>query len=152
MIVEHLTYDPLSETFATDIFTQNKIDSDFSKAYKAERHIYDYVFTDSNNERKFVEKLDKADEVVVYAKLPNGFLIPTPVGNYNPDWAIAFKEGKVKHIYFVAETKGSMSSLELRSVEKAKIDCAKKFFAKITSDEVKYDVVDSYEKLMDVVQ
>lgn len=152
MIVEHLTYDPLSETFATDIFTQNKIDFDFSKAYKAERHIYDYVFTDSNNERKFVEKLDKADEVVVYAKLPNGFLIPTPVGNYNPDWAIAFKEGKVKHIYFVAETKGSMLSLELRSVEKAKIDCAKKFFAKITSNEVKYDVVDSYEKLMDVVQ
>lgn len=151
MIVEHLTYDPLDETFESNIFTQDKRQYDFAKAYKADRHVYDYVFTDSNNERKFVEKLDKADEVVVYAKLPNGFFIPTPVGNYNPDWAIAFKEGTVKHIYFVAETKGSMSSMELRAVEKAKIDCARKFFTNITSDQVKYDVVDSYDKLMEVV-
>lgn len=151
MIVEHLTYDPLDETFESNIFTQDKRQYDFAKAYKANRHIYDYVFTDSNNERKFVEKLDRADEVVVYAKLPNGFSIPTPVGNYNPDWAIAFKEGTVKHIYFVAETKGSMSSMELRAVEKAKIDCARKFFTNITSDQVKYDVVDSYDKLMEVV-
>ncbi len=151
MIVEHLTYDPLDEKFESNIFTQDKRQYDFAKAYKANRHIYDYVFTDSNNERKFVEELDKADEVVVYAKLPNGFSIPTPVGNYNPDWAIAFKEGTVKHIYFVAETKGSMSSMELRAVEKAKIDCARKFFTNITSDQVKYDVVDSYDKLMEVV-
>lgn len=151
MIVEHLTYDPLDETFESNIFTQDKRQYDFAKAYKADRHVYDYVFTDSNNERKFVEKLDKADEVVVYAKLPNGFFIPTPVGNYNPDWAIAFKEGTVKHIYFVAETKGSMSSMELRAVEKAKIDSARKFFTNITSDQVKYDVVDSYDKLMEVV-
>lgn len=152
MIVEHLVYDPLNETFDSDIFTQDKKQSDFSRAFKAKRHIYDYVFTDATNERNFVEKLDKADEVVVYAKLPNGFFIPTPVGNYNPDWAIAFKEGMVKHIYFVAETKGSMSSMELRAAERAKIDCAKKFFEKITSDQVKYDIVNSYEKLMEVVQ
>lgn len=151
MIVENLTYDPLDETFESNIFTKDKRQYDFAKAYKADRHVYDYVFTDSNNERKFVEKLDKADEVVVYAKLPNGFFIPTPVGNYNPDWAIAFKEGTVKHTYFVAETKGSMSSMELRAVEKAKIDCARKFFTNITSDQVKYDVVDSYDKLMEVV-
>ena len=151
MIVEHLTYDPLNDAFDCNIFTQDKR-QDLTKAYKADRHIYNYVFTDSKNERKFVEKLDKADEVVVYAKLPNGFSIPTPVGNYNPDWAIAFKEGAVKHIYFVAETKGTMSSMELRAVEKAKIDCAKKFFANITSDQVKYDVVDNYVKLMEIVQ
>lgn len=91
-------------------------------------------------------------EVVVYAKLPKAFSIPTPVGNYNPDWAIAFEQGKVKHVFFIAETKGSMSSLELKRIEQAKIDCARKFFAKITSDQVKYDVVDSYEKLMELVQ
>jgi restriction endonuclease len=85
-------------------------------------------------------------------KLPKGFAIPTPVGDYNPDWAISFKEGMVKHIYFVAETKGSLSSMELRKIEKSKIECARKFFSKITSNQVKYDVVDSYGKLMEIVK
>ena len=134
------------------IFTQEKQKEDFSKAFKADRHIYDYVFTDSKNERSFVKDLDKSTEVVVYAKLPRSFFIPTPVGNYNPDWAIAFKEGKVKHIYFIAETKGSMSTMDLREIEKSKIECARKFFTKITSDQVKYDVIDSYGKLMELVQ
>ena len=125
---------------------------DFSKAVKTERHIYDYVFTDSKNERAFVKDLDSGTEVVVYAKLPKSFFIPTPVGTYNPDWAITFKEGLVKHVYFIAETKGSLSSMELRKIEECKIDCARRFFAKITSDQVKYDVVDSYGKLMELVK
>ena len=151
VIVEHLAYDPIEERYDSDIFTAEKPQEDFSKAVKAERHIYDYVFTDSKNETEFVRTLDTSAEVVVYAKLPKGFSIPTPVGNYNPDWAIAFKEGAVKHIYFIAETKGSMSSLELRTIEECKIKCAKKFFSKITTDQVKYDVVDSYSKLMELV-
>lgn len=151
VIVEHLAYDPIEERHDLEIFTREKPKASFEKAYKANRHIYDYVFTESKNERKFVEELDTSTEVVVYAKLPGGFSIPTPVGDYNPDWAIAFQEGKVKHIYFIAETKGSMSSLELRGIEESKIQCARKFFAKITSDEVKYDVIDSYDKLMELV-
>jgi len=99
----------------------------------------------------FVTELDTSSEVV-YAKLPRGFFIPAPVGNYNPDWAIAFQAGKVKHVYFVAETKGSMSSMDLREIEKSKIACARKFFTRITSDEVKYDVVDSYGKLIELVK
>ena len=151
VIVEHLAYDPVDETHSSDIFTQEKPKEDFSKAIRTERHIYDYVFTDSKNERTFVKQLDTSTEVVVYAKLPKSFFIPTPVGNYNPDWAIAFEDGKVKHVYFIAETKGSMSSMELRKIEECKIDCARKFFTKITSDQVKYDVVDSYGKLMELV-
>ena len=155
-IIEHLTYDLISETYARDIFTKGQMRQDFSKAGEPlARHIYDYVITDSKIERRFVEELDKSAEVVVYAKLPKGFFIPTPVGNYNPDWAIAFKEGTVKHIYFVAETKGSMSSLELREIEKTKIQCAVRFFDKLNKaiqpDNVKYDVVDNYGKLMDLV-
>ncbi|WP_333878466.1 restriction endonuclease [Methylobacter sp.] len=96
--------------------------------------------------------MDTSKEVVVYAKLPRGFFIPTPVGDYNPDWAISFKKGEVKHIYFIAETKGSMSAMELREIEQCKIKCAKKFFNKITSGQVKYDVVDSYGKLMELVK
>jgi type III restriction enzyme len=151
-IVEHIAYDPVGETHSSDIFTAEKPKDDFSKAFEAKHHVYDYVFTDSNVERKFVEELDASTEVVVYAKLPKSFFIPTPVGNYNPDWAIAFQEGKVKHVYFVAETKGSMSSMDLRAIEASKIACARKFFAKITSEQVKYEVVDGYGKLMELVK
>ena len=100
---------------------------------------------------RFLEELDAGTDIEVYAKLPKSFSIPTPVGSYTPDWAIAFKQGSVKHIYFVAETKGSMSSMEMREIEKSKIKCARKFFAKITSDQVKYEVVPSYSKLMELV-
>jgi type III restriction enzyme len=150
-IVEHIAYDPVEEQHSSDIFTVDKARDDITKAFEAKNHIYDYVFTDSKNERSFVQELDASSEVVVYAKMPKSFFIPTPVGNYNPDWAIAFQAGKVKHVYFVAETKGSMSSLDLRAIEKSKIECARKFFAKITSEQVRYDVVDSYGKLMDLV-
>ena len=151
VIVEHLTYNPTDDTHSLDIFTQAKKE-DLSKGFKANRHIYDYVFTDSGVERTFVGELDASAEVVVYAKLPRTFLIPTPVGNYNPDWAIAFQQGKVKHVYFIAETKGDISTMQLRKIEDSKIECARKFFAKITSDQVRYDVVTNYGKLMELVK
>jgi type III restriction enzyme len=152
VIVEHLAYDPVEDSHTLDIFTQEKPKEDFSKAVKTGRHIYDYVFTDSANEREFVRELDTGTDVVVYAKLPRTFFIPTPVGDYSPDWAIAFQEGAVKHVYFIAETKGSLSSMDLRKIEECKIDCARKFFSKITSDQVKYDVVNSYARLMELVK
>jgi type III restriction enzyme len=151
VIIEHLTYRPIDEAYGIDIFTQDKERKDFSKAVRANHHIYDYVFTDSKNERDFVELLDTGTEIEVYAKLPKAFSIPTPVGSYTPDWAVAFRQGTVRHIYFVAETKGSMSSMELRPIEETKIKCAQKFFAKITSDKVIYGVVNSYSKLMELV-
>lgn len=157
VIIEHLAYDAVEDKFDLDIFTAGQTKQDFSNAGdKLKRHIYDYVVTDSKVEREFVKELDTANEVVVYAKLPRGFLIPTPVGDYNPDWAISFKEGTVKHIYFVAETKGSMSSMDLREIEKTKIQCARKFFEQMNRrfapENVKYDVVDSFGKLMEVVK
>jgi type III restriction enzyme len=152
IVVEHISYDALNERHSQNIFTLPKAENNLSTAFKAQRHVYDYVITDSKIERAFVEELDVDREVVVYAKLPSGFFIPTPVGNYNPDWAIAFNENNIKHVYFVAETKGNMSSLELREVEKAKIKCAAEFFDTIATAEVKYDVVDSYDKLMNLVR
>jgi type III restriction enzyme len=151
-IVEHIAYNPIEEKHSSSIFTAEKPRDDFSNAFEAKHHIYDYVFTDSKNERSFVEDLDASAEVAVYAKLPRGFFIPTPVGNYNPDWAIAFNVGKVKHIYFIAETKGDISSMQFRNIEEAKLKCAEKFFAKITSEQVTYGVVDSYSKLMTLVK
>ena len=157
MVIEHLAYDPVEDKFDLDIFTAGQTKQDFSKAgEKLKRHIYDYVITDSGIERKFVETLDTCTEVVVYAKLPRGFLIPTPVGDYNPDWAISFKEGSVKHVYFVAETKGSMSTMQLKKIEETKIECARKFFDEINRkyapENVKYDVVNSFGKLMELVR
>jgi type III restriction enzyme len=157
MVIEHLAYDPVEDKFDLNIFTAGQTKQDFSKAgEKLKRHIYDYVITDSGIEREFVKEMDTCTEVVVYAKLPRGFLIPTPVGDYNPDWAISFKEGSVKHVYFVAETKGSMSSMVLNEIEKTKIKCARKFFDEINRkyapENVKYDVVDSFGKLMELVK
>ena len=155
VIVEHLTYDALEDRFDTAIFTENQSAQDFSKAgVKLKKHVYDYVVTDSKVERDFVTELDTSTEVAVYAKLPRGFFIPTPVGDYNPDWAIAFTEGSVRHVYFVAETKGSLSTLQLKGAENAKIECARKFFAEVNKKfegQVKYDVADTYSKLMELV-
>lgn len=149
--VEHISYNRLEGKFDSDIFTQEKHGT-IDRAFEGKKSIVDYVFTDSEGEREFVGKIDTAKEVAVYAKLPKGFHIPTPVGNYSPDWAIAFQEGEVKHIYFVAETKGSMSSMDLREIEKGKIACAEKLFAQISTSNVKYGKVDSFETLMDIVK
>lgn len=151
IIVEHISYNRIDGQFDSDIFTQEKHGA-FDRAFEGKKSIVDYVFTDSEGERKFVGQIDTAKEVAVYAKLPKGFHIPTPVGNYSPDWAIAFQEGEVKHIYFVAETKGSMSSMDLREIEKGKIACAEKLFAQISTSNVKYGKVESFETLMDIVK
>lgn len=160
VVVEHITYTPSAEEpYSQDIFNMSRASDEYAKAFKAKHAIQDYVFTDGTAvdsvERKFVQDLDVADEVIVYAKLPRGprgFYIPTPVGNYSPDWAISFKKGSVKHIFFIAETKGTMDSLELRPIEQAKITCAKKLFNEISTSGVKYHDVDSYQSLLEVME
>lgn len=154
-IIEHITYDKLTSEFSTNIFTEPDLKKGALgvNAIEAKRHLYDYVIYDSTNERDFANQLEThSQEVEVYVKLPKGFYINTPVGKYNPDWAIAFYEGKVKHIYFVAETKGDMSSMELREIEKAKAHCAREHFRAISGENIKYDVVSSYDKLWELVQ
>lgn len=154
-IIEHITYDKLTSEFNTNIFTEPDLKKGALgvNAIEAKRHLYDYVIYDSTNERDFANQLEThSQEVEVYVKLPKGFYINTPVGKYNPDWAIAFYEGKVKHIYFVAETKGDMSSMELREIEKAKAHCAREHFRAISGENIKYDVVSSYDKLWELVQ
>ena len=148
-IIQHITYNMLEERYDTDIFTEPTIKGKLGKnAMKAKRHLYDHIIYDSTNERDFAADLDTNTDVAVYVKLPDSFYISTPVGRYNPDWAIAFYEGTVKHIYFIAETKGSMSSMQLRLIEKSKIHCARQHFQAISSGNVIYDVVDSYQTLL----
>ena len=152
MIVEHISYNRTEQTYDTDIFTQEKSRQTVDKAYPAKKHILDYVFTDSKGERQFAEDLDKAEEVCVYARLPRSFQIPTPVGNYAPDWAIAFNDhAGVKHIFFIAETKGSMESMQLKGIERAKIDCAKKLFNSVSTSKVRYHEVNGYNEMLDAI-
>lgn len=155
MIVEDISYDQIDQVYDSSIFTAEKSGGDFTRAYRAKKSVQDYVFTDGTADRsvewRFAEDMDRAAEVCVYAKLPRGFQIPTPVGNYSPDWAIAFNEGTVKHIFFIAETKGTMDSLNIRPIEQAKIECAKRLFNAITTSKVRYHDVDSYQSLLSIM-
>jgi type III restriction enzyme len=151
LIINNIVYHKTEERHdSKTIFTNDKIALRQSEMLK--KHIYDFLTTDSNIEAKFAQALDNSTEVCVYAKLPRNFYVTTPVANYSPDWAIVFDKDKVRHIYFVAETKGSDSNLELRGIEQLKIHCAGKHFEAISGDEVKFDVVNSYEKLLEIVQ
>lgn len=156
MVIDHISYNKIDGEYDSSIFTADKSAQSVAKAFKAKKAVQDYIFTDGyaaeSTELRFAKGLDSAQEVCVYAKLPKGFHIPTPVGNYTPDWAIAFNEGSVKHIFFIAETKGSLDSLNLKPIEKAKIDCAKKLFNDISTENVKYGVVTTYQNLLNIVE
>ena len=167
MIVEHIAYNKTEETYDTSIFTQEKTIKSLDRAYQAKKHILEYVLTDGaasgtfadgtenapkdNNEIRFAKELDSAEEVAVYAKLPRDFKIPTPVGDYTPDWAIAFEKGTVKHVFFIAETKGNLDTLDLRPIEKAKITCAKKLFNELSTSKVRYHEATNYQNLLEVM-
>lgn len=150
MIVDHIHYHMTDGKYDSDIFTAASR-ADFDKAYEAKKHITDYVVADSKGERDFAHDLDEAGEVVVYAKLPRSFQIPTPVGNYAPDWAIAMQRGDVKHIFFIAETKGSLSSMQINEIEKSKIACCDTLFKEMSSSNVRYHKVTCYQDLIDAM-
>ncbi len=150
MIVDHIHYHLTEGKYNSDIFTAASR-ADFDKAVQSSKHITDYVVSDSKGERDFAHDLDEANEVAVYAKLPRTFSIPTPVGNYAPDWAIAMQKGDVKHIFFIAETKGSLQSMQLNAIENAKIDCCAQLFEEISTDNVKYHKVTCYQDLIDAM-
>lgn len=152
VIIQHIAYNKLESAYDTSIFTEPTMKGQLGvNAMATNKHLYDHLLYDSSGERQFATDLDASKEVAIYVKLPGGFYISTPVGKYNPDWAISFNKGNVKHIYFVAETKGSMQSMQLREIEKAKIHCAREHFKAISTADVVYDVVDNYESLMNKV-
>ena len=157
MIVDHIRYDRIEGEYDSSIFTVRNPARDEASAYRASKCVQDFVFPDGTAqdsvERRFAKDLDAADEVAVYAKLPRGFQIPTPVGNYAPDWAIAFREDSgVRHLFFVAETKGSMNTLDLREIEAGKIACARKLFNELRlADDVRYEYANDYRMLLEVI-
>ena len=152
LIIERITYHKLEEAYDTSVFTEPTLKGKLGvNAVAVNNSVFDYVLYDSNGEHDFAKELDASAEVAVYVKLPSGFYINTPVGKYNPDWAISFYEGTVKHIYFIAETKGSMRTMQLTDLAKNKAHCAREHFRAISSTSVVYDIVDSYSALMSKV-
>ena len=150
MIVEHISYNRIAGKYDSSIFVPER-KLNINKVIEAQKHITPYIAFDSEGEKAFAEALEGATEVQVYAKLPRKLKIPTPVGNYAPDWAIVFNDGTVRHVFFVAETKGSLDGMELRGVEKAKTECAKKLFNRISTSKVRYGVVDKFENLYNLI-
>ena len=151
MIVDHISYNPsAAEPYDSTIFVPERR-LNVNKALELSKHITPYVAYDSDGEKKFAEGLEAATEVLIFAKLPRKLKIPTPVGYYAPDWAIVFEEGTVRHVFFVAETKGSLDKMELRGVEKAKTECAKRLFNSIFTNSVRYGVVDKFENLYNII-
>ena len=151
LIINNIVYHKTEERHdAKTVFTNDK--SALRNADLLKKHIYDFLTTDSTIEADFAKALENSVEVVVYAKLPKSFYISTPIANYSPDWAIVFDKDKVRHIYFVAETKGSDSDMDLRAIEKLKIHCATEHFKTISGGEVKFSTISSYGKLLDMVQ
>mgnify|MGYP007031289284 FL=1 len=151
MIVDHITYNPTkAEPYDSTIFVPERR-LNINRAVELSKHITPYVAYDSEIERTFAEALEGANEVLIFAKLPRKLKIPTPVGNYAPDWAMVFEDGAVRHVFFVAETKGSLEKMELRGVELAKTECAKRLFNSISTNTTRYDVVDRFENLYDII-
>ena len=151
-----MTYHKTDKTFGSDIFSASALKGKLGvNAIKSQKSLYDLVVVDSLGiEKDFVNELETRNEVIVYTKLPGGFYINTPAGYYNPDWAIVFKEDTgIKHVYFIAETKGYKDDevLDYRNTEKVKIECAKRHFETISNSTVKYDVVRNYEDLWNVI-
>ena len=151
MIVDHITYNPTkAEPYDSTIFVPERR-LNINKAIELSKHITPYVAYDSDGEKKFAQGLEGATEVLIFAKLPRKFKIPTPVGYYAPDWAIVFEDGAVRHIFFVAETKGSLDKMELRGVELAKTECAKRLFNSISTNTTRYGVVNKFENLSKII-
>lgn len=151
MIVDHITYNPsAAEPYDSTIFVPERR-LNINKSLELSKHITPYLQFESDGEKKFAEGLQSATEVLIFAKLPRKLKIPTPVGDYAPDWAIVFDEGTVRHVFFVAETKGSLDKMELRGVELAKTECAKKLFNSISTNDVRYGVIDKFENLYNII-
>lgn len=153
-MIEHIAYHKTDQCYDASVFSEHELRGRIGiDAIQSEKSLYDLVVVDSQGiEKNFAEQLEQQDAVEVYTKLPRGFYINTPVGKYNPDWAIVFREDGIKHIYFVAETKGSEDTTQLRGVEQAKIECAARHFEAISQGgNIVYGVVKDYQTLCDKV-
>jgi type III restriction enzyme len=137
-IVDGIKYQKIGDkaVYAQELFEENELYGYLSKnMIESQKSVYDHVVYDSDVEEEFARSFELSDDVKVYAKLPGWFKIDTPLGGYNPDWAVLVEsDGQRRRLYFVVETKGSLFSDALRPTEKAKIDCGHEHFKALGQD------------------
>ena len=129
--------------YAQELFTRRELSGHLNKLIESKKSVYDYLIWDSSNEARFAEQLEKNTAVKVYAKLPEWFQVATPLGSYNPDWAVLIESDDTERLYFVAETKGTSFLDDLRNPERAKVECGREHFKALEIGEspAKYVVV-----------
>lgn len=130
-LVDGIKYQKIGDEhfYAQELFAKDELTGYLrNMLLDTKRSIYEHVIYDSTTERDFADALEKNEGVVLYAKLPSWFKVPTPLGPYNPDWAILFNQDGTQRLYFVVETKSSLFTDDLRDKESAKIECGKAHF------------------------
>jgi type III restriction enzyme len=124
-----------SEYYAQRLFETEELSGYLKSMVNAEKSVYEQVIYQSDTERTFAEDLEKNEAIKVYAKLPGWFCVPTPLGSYNPDWAVLVERDGAERLYFVVETKSSLFTDDLRDKESAKIECGKAHFRSLAVGE-----------------
>lgn len=130
-LVDGIKYQKLGDqhVYAQELFEKEELTGYLKNMLlDTQKSIYEHVVYDSTTERDFADGLEKNDAIKLYAKLPGWFKVPTPLGTYNPDWAVLVEEDGTQHLYFVVETKSSLFTDDLRDKESAKIECGKAHF------------------------
>ncbi|HBC3440382.1 TPA: DEAD/DEAH box helicase family protein [Vibrio parahaemolyticus] len=157
-IVDGITYHRIGEEdyYAQELFQEEELTGYLKNMVEAKKSVYDYIICDSDTEIEFAAKLEESNDVKLYAKLPAWFKIDTPLGSYNPDWAVLIdkEDGTGEQLYFVVETKSSIFSDDLRASEQAKIDCGMAHFEALSKDKegnalenpAKFVKADSYDR------
>ena len=146
LVLDGIKYEKVQgmEYYKQDIFDSRELKGYLdSNVIESGKSIYDKVIYDSETEKVFAERMEKDEDVKLYAKLPATFLIETPIGNYNPDWAVLIEKDGVEKLYFVIETKGTVDEDQLRFTEGGKITCGRKHFEALQSDII-YEVANDY--------
>ena len=151
-LVEGIKYQRIGDEsfYAQELYEQEELTGYLKNMIDAEKSVYEKVIFESGIEAKFANQLEKQEEVKVYAKLPGWFTVPTPLGSYNPDWAVLIDTYEGERLYLVVETKGSLFPSDLRIYEDAKIECGKAHFdaLKMKESSPQYEVADSVEGLL----
>ena len=151
VLVDGIKYERLGDDhyYAQELFQNEELTGYLKNMLKVKKSVYERVIYESDVEAQFADDLEKSIDVKVYAKLPDWFKVPTPLGGYNPDWAVLVDSDEGERLYFVVETKGSLFTDDIRDVESGKIECGKAHFnaLKVGESPVRYKVATKFSDL-----
>ena len=151
-LVDGIKYQRIGDEsyYAQELFEQEELTGYLKNMLAAQKAVHDHVLYESNTEAEFADQLEKNVAVKVYAKLPAWFKVPTPLGSYNPDWAVLVDSQEGERLYLVVETKGTTHTAELRPAEQEKIKCGRAHFQALAAGDspVRYEVATSLDELL----